>query len=173
MYRMLMSYRERLPVAMKAVEMQEGTYRQCIYSPHSLRATSATRSLDLGVDITKVQDLLGHRQITTAQVYDKWRVFQIMWATKSPRDARDAITGGDFDGANTSQVDYVLGHLANCDCIRLTARRRTISDVVVNQNEGAEVCATAAGFWQSKTSALLSTKAVSFLGSHSLVTSST
>jgi site-specific recombinase XerD len=38
-----------------------------------LRATCATRLLDLGVDITKVQDLLGHRHITTTQVYDKRR----------------------------------------------------------------------------------------------------
>ncbi len=73
MYRILMSYLERLPGAMKTIETEEGTYRQCIYSPHSLRATCATRLLDLGVDITKVQDLLGHRHITTTQVYDKRR----------------------------------------------------------------------------------------------------
>ena len=38
MYRILMSYLERLPGAMKTVETEEGTYRHCIYSPHSLRA---------------------------------------------------------------------------------------------------------------------------------------
>ena len=32
MYRILMSYLERLPGAMKAVETEEGTYRECIYS---------------------------------------------------------------------------------------------------------------------------------------------
>ena len=73
MYLILMSYLERLPGAMKTVETEQGTYRECIYSPHSLRATCATRLLDLGVDIAKVQELLGHRHITTTQVYDKRR----------------------------------------------------------------------------------------------------
>lgn len=40
----------------------------CIYTPHSLRATTATLLLDAGVDIRKVQDLLGHRHITTPQI---------------------------------------------------------------------------------------------------------
>lgn len=44
-----------------------------IYTPHSLRATTATLLLDAGVDITKVQELLGHRHITTTQIYDKRR----------------------------------------------------------------------------------------------------
>ncbi len=41
--------------------------------PHSLRATTATLLLDAGVDIRKVQELLGHRHITTTQIYDKRR----------------------------------------------------------------------------------------------------
>jgi site-specific recombinase XerD len=44
-----------------------------VYIPHSLRATTATLLLDAGVDIRKVQDLLGHRHITTTQIYDKRR----------------------------------------------------------------------------------------------------
>ncbi len=44
-----------------------------IYSTHSLRATTATLLLDAGVDIRKVQELLGHRHITTTQIYDKRR----------------------------------------------------------------------------------------------------
>jgi site-specific recombinase XerD len=44
-----------------------------LYSTHSLRATSATLLLDAGVDIRKVQELLGHRHVTTTQIYDKRR----------------------------------------------------------------------------------------------------
>ena len=40
---------------------------------HSLRATTATLLFDAGVDIRKVQELLGHRHITTTQIYDKRR----------------------------------------------------------------------------------------------------
>jgi hypothetical protein len=40
----------------------------CAYTPHSLPATIATLLLDAGVDIRKVQDLLGHRHITNANL---------------------------------------------------------------------------------------------------------
>jgi len=45
----------------------------CIYTPHALRATTATILLDTGVDIRKIQELLGHRHSTTTQIYDKRR----------------------------------------------------------------------------------------------------
>ena len=59
----IQAYLERLPGSTK-----DG---HCVYTPHSLRATTATLLLDAGVDITKVQELLGHRHITTTQIYDK------------------------------------------------------------------------------------------------------
>lgn len=65
MYRTVQGYLSRLPGSMK-----EGG---CIYSPHSLRATTATLLLDAGVEIRKVQELLGHRHVTTTQIYDKRR----------------------------------------------------------------------------------------------------
>lgn len=65
MYLLLQHHLERLPGA-----MQDG---RCIYTPHSLRATAATILLDAKVEITKVQNLLGHRHITTTQIYDKRR----------------------------------------------------------------------------------------------------
>jgi site-specific recombinase XerD len=65
MYLTIQAYLEKLPGAMK-----DG---RCVYTPHSLRATTATLLLDAGVDITKVQELLGHRHITSTQIYDKRR----------------------------------------------------------------------------------------------------
>ena len=74
MYRLVESYLRQLPGAVKETAVTDGaTTRVNVYIPHSLRATTATLLLDAGVDITKVMDLLGHRHITTTQIYDKRR----------------------------------------------------------------------------------------------------
>ena len=74
MYRLLMGYLERLPGAMQEKELPSGEKgQQCIYSPHSLRATTATLLLDSSVPIESVQELLAHKHITTTQIYDKRR----------------------------------------------------------------------------------------------------
>jgi site-specific recombinase XerD len=74
LYRLVQSYMKRLPGAAKdELEPEGGAAGRCAYTPHSLRATTATLLLDAGVDIRKVQDLLGHRHITTTQIYDKRR----------------------------------------------------------------------------------------------------
>jgi integrase len=74
MYRVLMSYLERLPGAMREEVSDKGEKTQvCLYSPHSIRATTATLLLDSSVPIESVQDLLDHRHITTTQIYDKRR----------------------------------------------------------------------------------------------------
>src|ERR1039457_2545336 len=66
--------KERMPGALKEEQLADGaTIRRCIYTPHSLRATTATLLLDANVDIIKVKDLLGHRHVTTTQIYDKRR----------------------------------------------------------------------------------------------------
>ena len=39
--------------------------------PHALRATAATNALDNGADIAKVQEWLGHANISTTKMYDR------------------------------------------------------------------------------------------------------
>ena len=74
MYLLIQSYLVRLPNSMKEIETPKGEKRKvCVFTPHSQRATAATLLLDAGVDIRKVQELLGHRHITTTQIYDKRR----------------------------------------------------------------------------------------------------
>ncbi|TWU59611.1 tyrosine-type recombinase/integrase [Crateriforma conspicua] len=74
MHRIVRGYLEKLPGAMVSEEGPEGEeINRCVYSTHSLRATTATLLLDAGVDICKVQELLGHRHVTTTQIYDKRR----------------------------------------------------------------------------------------------------
>ena len=74
MYRVIQSYLGALPGAVREFELPDGRKTErCIYTPHSLRATTATLLLDASVDIIKVKDLLGHRHVTTTQIYDKRR----------------------------------------------------------------------------------------------------
>jgi site-specific recombinase XerD len=40
------------------------------FGPHAARATAATNALDAGTDIAKVQEWLGHANISTTRVYD-------------------------------------------------------------------------------------------------------
>ncbi len=78
MNRLLTSYLEQLPGAMIHREeddpLSDKAPKRCIFTVHSLRATTATLLLDAGEDIRKVQQLLGHKQVTTTQIYDKRRV---------------------------------------------------------------------------------------------------
>ena len=62
---MIADYLARLPGAVK-----DGAR---IFSIHWLRATTTTLLPDAGVDIRKVQELLGHGQVTTTQIYGKRR----------------------------------------------------------------------------------------------------
>jgi integrase/recombinase XerC len=78
MYKLLQGYLSRLPGSMveEEIEAEDETKikgARCVYTPHSLRATTATLLLDAGLDIIKVKELLGHRHVTTTQIYDKRR----------------------------------------------------------------------------------------------------
>lgn len=75
MYHVVMGYLRRIPGSTKKEPLPDGsTSVRCIFTPHSLRATTATLLLGAGVDIRKVKDLLGHRHVTTTQIYDKRRI---------------------------------------------------------------------------------------------------
>src|SRR5206468_9938868 len=66
LWRAIEAYLGQLPSAVKEALLPDGsTVRQSVYTPHSLRATTATLLLDAGVDIIKVKELLGHRHVTT------------------------------------------------------------------------------------------------------------
>jgi site-specific recombinase XerD len=43
------------------------------FGPHALRATAATNALDRGADLAKVQEWLGHANISTTRLYDRRR----------------------------------------------------------------------------------------------------
>ncbi len=74
MSRLLMGYLERLPGSLQEVDLSNNEKAiRCMYSPHSLRATTATVLLDIGQPIESVQELLDHKHITTTQIYDKRR----------------------------------------------------------------------------------------------------
>ncbi|HTU47501.1 MAG TPA: tyrosine-type recombinase/integrase [Bryobacteraceae bacterium] len=74
MYLLIQSYIEQLPGAVLEQRNLDGSStKRCLFTPHSLRATTATLLLDAGVDIRKVQELLGHRHVATTQIYDKRR----------------------------------------------------------------------------------------------------
>ena len=78
MYNLIQGYLARLPASLREEEVMAGDgivkkVKRCVYTPHSLRATTATLLLDAGVDIIKVKELLGHRHVTTTQIYDKRR----------------------------------------------------------------------------------------------------
>jgi len=72
MYRIIQGYLAQLPRAIQMQRLPDGTERAiCIFSPHSLRATTATLLLKSGVPLEEVQGLLGHRNPQTTQIYDK------------------------------------------------------------------------------------------------------
>lgn len=60
-YRMMKRYGKRLGINVDR------------FGPHAARATAATNALDQGADIAKVQEWLGHANVSTTRVYDHRR----------------------------------------------------------------------------------------------------
>ena len=54
-----------MPYAKAAGIWQEGI------APHALRHTAATSALEHGAELAKVQEWLGHSDISTTRIYDK------------------------------------------------------------------------------------------------------
>ena len=74
MYSILMGYLSQLLGAVQERLSSDGEKTQvCVYSPNSLRATTATLLLNAREPIESVQDLLDHKHITTTKIYDKRR----------------------------------------------------------------------------------------------------
>jgi hypothetical protein len=98
---------EELPIGEKV--------RECVFSPHSMRGTTATLLLDSGVPIESLQDLLDHKHITTTQICDKRR--------SSVRDDPQrlaelhCIVEGAFSAAGTAPPDAGTTHNAGSERI--------------------------------------------------------
>ena len=61
-------YRDVVMFYAKQVGITIDTHGFCV---HSLRATAATNALDNKADIAKVQEWLGHANVSTTRLYDK------------------------------------------------------------------------------------------------------
>ena len=59
---------ERIHDYLQAAGIDTGSF-----GPHALRATAATNALDRGADLGKVQEWLGHANVSTTRLYDRRR----------------------------------------------------------------------------------------------------
>lgn len=71
-YDVMMGYLERTPGVMQDKLPSNGELIQvCVYSPHPLRATTATLLLDARGPIATVEDLLDYKHVTATRIYER------------------------------------------------------------------------------------------------------
>ena len=83
------SMRRRFRLAVKRVGLSQNV------TCHSFRDSCATHLLENGVDIRKVQDFMGHKDISTTMIYLK-RMKKPVGNTKSPLDFQKPLIKGDL-----------------------------------------------------------------------------
>ena len=63
---------------------------------HALRATAATNALDRGADLGKVQEWLGHANVSTTRLYDRRRSRPEMFSRLQLEFWAKLLTWGDL-----------------------------------------------------------------------------
>ena len=72
-----------IQMAMQKIALKAGIKKEI--SPHTLRHSFATHLLEAGVDVRKIQELLGHADLSTTQIYTKVSSAELR-KIKSPLD---------------------------------------------------------------------------------------
>ena len=72
-----------IQMAMHKIAEKAGIKKEI--SPHTLRHSFATHLLEAGVDVRKIQELLGHADLSTTQIYTKVSSAELR-KIKSPLD---------------------------------------------------------------------------------------